>query len=368
VRALGYVRYTVHDAVNRKGPLGQFSFTQQDQIVVSYVSHILSDRLSRRDEPNLSGFRLHALFISARTGQIQSTLEWPTPSLRSGIIPAAQGNFLVVTPEKFMLYSSGLQLLKELEIPVAREAFKDDWELLRSPSGKFLLIDYEVASSDKLPCFEVRDRLIDAENLQIIQAWSQFGRVDWKPRPGPCLAPTDHPEVRFWSDVSDDGALLTTDGTGAPAIGHVDSPFHVLCSHSDPNCGKGFLVNNQTVLVWPLFNQNRHITLISMSGEMLPIQDLGNKETLRSMARSDGGQRFALSVERSKGGSELLGIATEWYEDRIMVYDLPSHKMIYTLDAKKQAITKISELALSPDGTLLALIDQNGILQVFNVT
>jgi hypothetical protein len=367
VRALGYVTYGVHDPISSQGPLGQFSFAEQDRIIVTFVSHSLSDTLSRRDQPNLPGFRLHALFISAKTGQLLSTQEWPTPSLRSGIIPATRGNFLVVTPDKLILYSPDLRFLKELDIPVAREAPKDDWQLLRSPGGKFLLIDYEVASSEKLLCFEVRDELVDSENLQLVQAWSQFGRVEWEPRSGPCLAPTDHPKVQFWNDVSDDGALLTTTDVGTPAIGHIDGHFHVLCSHNDANCRKGFLVNNQTVIVWPSFHQNRPISLISMSGETLPIQDLSSKEILRSLATSDGGERFAISVERSKGGSELFGIAPEWHEDRIMVYDIPTHKWIYTLDPKKLGVTKISELALSPDGTLLALIDQNGILQVYRI-
>src|ERR1700722_7757795 len=112
VRALGYVRYTVADPVNRKAPLGQFSFTEPDRIVVTFVSHISSDALSIRDKPDRSSLRLHAFFLDARTGQLQTTQEWPTPSLRSGIIPTTEGKFIVVRPDKLVLYSSGLQLLK----------------------------------------------------------------------------------------------------------------------------------------------------------------------------------------------------------------------------------------------------------------
>lgn len=368
VRALGYVPYTVYDIGNRRGALGQFSFTEDDRIVVTFVSHTLSDTLSRRDQPDTSGLQLHALFVNAKTGEVGTKQEWSTPSRRSGVIEAPGGNFLVVRPDKLILYSPALQILKELEIPVTREAPKDDWQLLRSPGGKFLLIDYELASSDKLLCFEVRDELINLENLQVTHSWSQFGRVAWENIPGPCLAPSEHPQIQFWSGVSDDGFLLTTDSAGAPAIGQLNSTFHVLCSHTNSNCRGGSFINNQTVLVSPPPHTGRPVALISTKGEILPIYELGQREILRSVARSARGERFAISVERSKGGSELLGIAPDWSEEKIMIYDIPSHKWICTLDAKKQGITKISELALSPDGSLLALVDQDGVLEVFAIT
>ena len=371
MRALGYVPYTVHDIGNRRGPLGQFSFSEDDRIVVTFVSHILPAVLSRRDQPDSSGIHLHGLFVNAKTGQLQKTQEWPTPSLRSGVIPVTGGNFLVVRPDKLILFSPDLKLLKELEIPVAREAFKDDWQLYRSPGGKFLLIDYAVASSETLSpssCFEMRDELIDAESLQVSRSWSEFGPAYWMPHPDPCPTSVENPHVNHWSGISDDGSLLTIDNTGAPAVGHLDGVFHVLCSHNNPNCRGGSFVNNQTVLVWPSPRLHHPITLISISGEILPIKELDENEMLRSVAKSTGGERFAISVERSKGGSELLDIGPTWFADRIMVYDIPSRKWIYTLDPKKQGITKISELALSPDGTLLALIDQNGILQVYDIS
>ena len=368
VRALGYVPYTVHDAgINRRGPLGQFSFSQDDQIIVTFASHTLPGTLSRRDEPDLSGFRLHALFVNARTGQLLTTKEWPTSSLRSGIIPATKGNFLIVRPDRLILYSPDFQLLKELELPVAREAFKDDWDLVKSPGGKLLLVDFEVASSETHrmdSCFEVRDELIDAESLQVTRSWSQFGVVLGKLPSGPCAS---DPSIYFWGGVSDDGSLLTTDATGAPAIGRADGRFQALCSHSNPNCRSGSLANNQTVFVWPKIRQKNPITLISTSGEVLPIQDLDDREMLHSIARSVGGRRFAISVERSKGGSRVLDLPEHWSEEKIMVYDIPSHRWIYTLDAKKQGITKIPELALSPDGKLLALIDQDGILRAYRI-
>lgn len=52
---------------------------------------------------------------------------------------------------------------------------------------------------------------------------------------------------------------------------------------------------------------------------------------------------------------------------RIQVYDIPSRQWTYSLDAEKQGAKLLSGLGLSPDGSLLALITQDGILEVFRV-
>jgi WD40 repeat protein len=109
------------------------------------------------------------------------------------------------------------------------------------------------------------------------------------------------------------------------------------------------------------------MALISTSGEVLMHQDLLHRETFRKLVHSADGRRFALSLDKGKGGSAALDIAPHYSLNRIMVYDLAAREWIYTLDPKKAGIKDIRELALSPDGSLLGLITQDGTLEVYSL-
>jgi len=50
-----------------------------------------------------------------------------------------------------------------------------------------------------------------------------------------------------------------------------------------------------------------------------------------------------------------------------MAFDIASHQWIHMLDARKRKIADISGIALSPDGSHLALITQGGILEIYRV-
>jgi hypothetical protein len=49
------------------------------------------------------------------------------------------------------------------------------------------------------------------------------------------------------------------------------------------------------------------------------------------------------------------------------VYDIPSRQCAFTPSGKNQQINQLSDLVLPPDGSLLALINRDRILEVFRV-
>ena len=114
-------------------------------------------------------------------------------------------------------------------------------------------------------------------------------------------------------------------------------------------------------------------TLAHTNGELIFRQEFAEKEQIKldaglgGIAVSAGGQRFAVAIYKGKGGSALLDIGTHYSLDRIMVYDLTARVWSYAVGAKKQGLKSISGLALSPDGSLLALINQDGVLEVYRV-
>jgi hypothetical protein len=81
---------------------------------------------------------------------------------------------------------------------------------------------------------------------------------------------------------------------------------------------------------------------------------------------SSDGNRFAVTVWAHKGGSALLDIDYHSVLKRIEIYDVPNPHPVYTLDAKQQKIKGLSGVALSPDGSLMAILT-DGVVEVYRV-
>ncbi|HEV2177250.1 MAG TPA: hypothetical protein VGW33_08625 [Terriglobia bacterium] len=75
---------------------------------------------------------------------------------------------------------------------------------------------------------------------------------------------------------------------------------------------------------------------------------------------------MALAISIHKGGSEILDIDYHSVLKRIMVYDIPTREWIYTLAAKRQKIGSISGLALSPDGSQMAILT-DGVVETYRL-
>jgi hypothetical protein len=356
VRALGYTPWSVREGIETKVGVGQICFRSDDQIIVTFVSHLIPETLPRRGQPDVSSnLRLHALFVDTKTGHLRATREWPTFSERSRIMPATDGKFVVITPDKLTLYSPEIQPLKELELPVGREATQNDWTAAPSPAGKYLLISYGPRTNENDPrgwvgAVEKRE-LIDTETLQVVRAWTEAA-------------------IRYFEAALDNGTIFFIGRQGNPVIGLPEGPWRAAFLDWTPkNHPSDYVtVSDDAVLgLRPLSLHKWCYSLALTTGELLFTQELAEGEMLRLVSPSAGGKRFAMSVDKSKGGSDLLDIAPRWFLRRVMVYDIPSRRWILALDGKRQDITSISGLGLSPDGSLLGLINEDGILQVYGI-
>jgi hypothetical protein len=91
------------------------------------------------------------------------------------------------------------------------------------------------------------------------------------------------------------------------------------------------------------------------------------REIVDWWATSADGERLALAVDRLRGGSAVLDIGPTSALNRVIVYDIRSREWVHSLDGKKQGAKHISALALSPDGSLLAWINQDGLLELYRL-
>jgi hypothetical protein len=103
-------------------------------------------------------------------------------------------------------------------------------------------------------------------------------------------------------------------------------------------------------------------------GPTLLVERLPEDEWIgpRGLRASADGKRLAVAVYVHKGGSTVLDIDYHNVLKRIVVFDIPSRRWVYTLEAKKQKIKTISGLALSPDGALVAILT-DGVVQVYRL-
>jgi hypothetical protein len=128
-------------------------------------------------------------------------------------------------------------------------------------------------------------------------------------------------------------------------------------------------VNRELLAVWfrgEEYNGLSYFSLIRTDGTVLLDREFST-QFLRRPAISADGRRIALPILKAHGGSAFLDIGEKYSLSRIQVYDVPSRKWICTLSAKDAAAKRLGGLGISPDGSLLALISQDGVLRMFKI-
>jgi hypothetical protein len=337
----------------------QICFLSDGQLVVTFVSQVVPEALPRRSQPGgPSNLRLQALIVDAGTGQLRAKREWPTFSDKSRIIAAGDGKFLVITPDKLTLYSAEIQPLKELDIDVGREGIPGGWDFDSSPRGNYLVIVYEPRSNETNPrgflAAVTKAELFDVEALRLVHTWLDRSAGDLRP----------------WV-LFDDGNILAGDTRLAPVIGPPGGPWQPLHIPWGSRCRPSrFLIPVDDRALFGRSDVSLERSCYSLArtdGEILFEQEFAENEFVKLGDVSAGGQRLAVASYKEHGGSWILDIGGRSLVYRIRVYDLARRQWVYALDGKKQRINCISGLALSSDGHMLALIDQDGVLRAYRV-
>ncbi len=353
VRTLGYTPPAVHEGGPFPLPaLGPLSFLAKGRIVVTFSTHSTAPSLPTRQDTDSSAlsYRLHALFVTANTGSLEAKFEWPTGTDRSRVTRAPSGGFVVVTPERLILYSPQLVQSKELPLTLARVATLASFGAEASPQGRYLLISYEAPNG-----FDGGYEWIDVANLDRIGEWGSYDRA--------------HGTWTNTGSISDArGAIIGLPG-GDTGIGQPDGPVSSRCPSSNERCPNGDFVTDDTLFeaIPPVRAPNFSIRLVRTDGTVIFTQRLNNHDVVKPLYPATGGGRFAIAIYKGKGGSTLFDIAPSYSLREVRVYDGETGKLVYTLDGPSQKIKSLSAMALSPDGSLLGVIDQSGVLAVYQL-
>jgi hypothetical protein len=112
--------------------------------------------------------------------------------------------------------------------------------------------------------------------------------------------------------------------------------------------------------------------VVAADGTQLFHVELGKKRSVEGAVTSVGGERFAVIEDKERGlTSQPLDISAFPSNDRAVVYSIPDHRAIYSVKVKGTSPwppweAHTNQLALSPDGTLLAVIT-DGILRIYRL-
>jgi hypothetical protein len=281
-------------------PDARVAFGSNEEIVV--LCHSQSD-------PGRNPYEVtvHALAIETISGRVSRTLDW-TGNGSSAVFPTITGNYAILR-HGTVLYGPGLGK-----------------EIARSPHGVMMISPGGgrfVASTR--PVKEVVWVTMDAATLTETGVLRRFykGSISDTSVADLFLGLDNGPFIRIETDGREPVDYVTGVPAGSPA----------------------FVSDNTLLVVFP-----DRFELISTSGARLLSGPHGYQDGVRVTASRDG-RRMAITHERYSGHWSVIK-----YEE-VTVYDLESVKPIWTFKHRgmKGAFSGHSDMALSPDGSLLAI-------------
>jgi hypothetical protein len=300
--------------------------------------------------------------LEAASGKQRATLRWGVEHPYGGIVCTSGETFVAATLDRLRLYTIGLAEIEELRIPPASKPGWMPWALYSSPDGRSLLLAYYEPRFSPSNAPTRRERAlvttdedyqwIDSRTLRPLCTWTE-GILQYFSISGTKIARIEHRLISWY--FRDYVSLRTMNG---PWVRTAETQYY----------GEPQFVSND-VLALVLWNQ---IAFVRTDGTALFKQDLDDDDWLlgphtgRMISPSANGQRVAVPIWVRKGYNDFLDVSGHLELSRIMVFDLPRGEWVYTLDTKKRKLRTLSGLALSPDGSRMA-VALDGVVEVYQL-
>jgi len=335
LRNLGYKTY---EGVER---LPTFvDFTDVNNLAVAWLT--LDDRTAdkKTGKHPIGPAHLHVFALDTRTGQKQGLREWSTPSYPVSFLGVHDGRFLTCTGSLLRLFSPSFDVIRELHLPDDRAC-----ESI-SPSRQLLLLSFRSGQ-------RYQRTLLDVGTFAAVAEWTEedltYGiSSHWLV--GRCGKPLE------------------------VCIRRIDQSWHAFQPPGIDKRFRGywrkstFFVNDETLVI----EAGHEMAVATVDGALLFRVVLPKNRSFGGDQGSSGGERFAVIVNRQRGltspGLDMYAFPSN---DRVVVYSIPDRRAIYAVKVKGTSPwapwePHVNQLALSPDGTLLAVVSDE-ILKVYRL-
>ncbi|MFQ5663141.1 MAG: hypothetical protein ACE5HL_04860 [Terriglobia bacterium] len=283
--------------------------------------------------------QLHVAFFEARTGKPLMTRKWYIPFPAAALWAGSDGKLLIRTGHLIRLYSANFEELKQRRIGRKSDEGHRTPQVLISPSGRSILT-HRLANGEM--------EVIETDTLEVRQSWNQED---------PFVTSLTDSHLAGSSRQNPTQILIRKLGEGWRPVA---APAHEGCNYP-------ILFDNRTLILTGAFCTCKRVVVVSSDAQVLLTDRLGWRERVsKSVYPSRDGRRFAVLVEKMRGITiELLDMYSYPVPHRLVVYDIPSRRAIYSLKTKLLSKPGL-HIALSPDGSLLAIL-ANGVVEVYQL-
>lgn len=321
-----------HGHETRGKPRTSLWFLDKNTVAATFVTREGEPKLSKRGSLDVNApLRLRALFFDANSGKVTNTNAWPTDSKMAGIVSTHDGKFVVQTGNVLTLYSPRLDALKTLRLP-AVEGW--GWVAVPSPTGRTLLLTPFGISASAIPWLWIK-----TDQLEINRSWQdiQSGNLtisDDKIAMAACVwVQNCEPTIEIGAPEADWKPIARVDRKTESYIHFVNEEMLFLLS--DP------------------------AKLIRATGEVEFVQDMHSFGGCwpPQVVPAANGRRFVVPSCKLKGAVRELDIGGHNVLKNLLIYDAPFRGPSYVLDLKGPELKNLTTLAVSPDGSRIAILN-----------
>ncbi|MGA9671067.1 MAG: hypothetical protein WBQ94_17790 [Terracidiphilus sp.] len=326
------------------------AFTSPNVVVAYFVVRDIAPAIPQnRHEASISDpFRLIAVFLNTKNGELIKRMDWPLPADPSEVppsffFPTTNGRFLVGIGNTLSLYSPEFKLLAHMDDP-------SDWSPIVSPSGEsLLLVTGSQVNGKWIPGYE----LLDTADFSILKSWNE---------------PPSDPPYQIDAVWNDEAAWVQLEkpisGKSSLYLRTPDSAPKILLASKGELCGGTWRFVSKAELAGMVCGGGDRLLTVSTEGKICQQFDLGLEQLDGPVVASANGQRFAVSTHR-------WGLGRNNQPDQLAarVFDVNSATPLLKLSVEPSnrngndyfygsyGDTRFGwgGLALSPGGALLAL-------------
>jgi hypothetical protein len=281
---------------------------------------------------------LHVLVLDAKTGEKIASQAWSTPS-RVRFLGGRDGQFLICAGNLLRLFSPSFEVIRERELLNERACQSSHpwdarWGI--SPSRKSLLLSFPSQAG-------YQDTLLDVETFSVAADWAEVHMI-WSISDHWLAAPCGQKQQICIRGIDKPWRLFQPDGLDKPMDS--DWPYNSL------------FVSDTALAMKPGSN----LRVMTLGGTQLFQVELTKNRTFDAAVPSVGGERFALIENKNRGSNNAALDMYFFSNDRAVVYSIAERRAIYAVKIKGDSLwtpwkTHRNTLAVSPDGSLLAVLD-----------
>jgi len=328
-----------YDASSANRRLQKFAdFTDASHLALGWLT--LDDPRDGKTGPLSSkAAHLHVLVLDAKTGERAGAHSWSTPSASIRFLVGRDGEFLTCAGNVLRLFSPSFVVMRERVLSndhACQNSHPWDTRWGISPTKKSLLLSYPSQAG-------YQDKLLDVQTFSVVADWAEE-HVIWSISDDWLAAPCGQKQQICIREIDKPWRLFQPDGLDKP----MDSAWLY----------NGLFVSN-TALVMERGNEMRVIT---SGGTQLFQVELPKNWTLEAAIPSMAGERFALIENKNRGSNNAALDMYFFSHDRAVVYSIAERRVIYAVKVRGDSLwtpweSHRNKLALSPDGSLLAILD-----------